>query len=74
MSPKVIPSDFTHWDSYPSLYKGNHRDYYFSLLPTGVLIPFLIIPNGDSWRDPILSFKALYTLRGVYQVSESTHL
>ena len=73
MSPEVIPSDHTHWDSHPSLYEGNHPDYYFSLLPIGVPIPFLTIPNGDSWWDPILSFKALYILHGVYQVSESTH-
>ena len=50
MSPKVIPSNYTHWDSQPSLYKGNHWDYYFSILPTGVPIPFLTIPNGDSYR------------------------
>ena len=73
MNPKVIPSDYAHGDSHPSLYKGNHWDYYFSFLPISVPVLFLTIPNGDSWRDPILSFKAFYTLSRVYQVSKSTH-
>ena len=66
MSPKVIPSDNAHRDSYPTLYKGNHWDYHFTLLPFLVPFPLLKIPNGDSWRDSILSFKALYILHGVY--------
>ena len=73
MSPKVAPSDGTYCDSHPSLYKGNHRDYHFSFLPFLVPFSFLTIPNEHSWRNPILSSKALYTLLGVYQIRESTH-
>ena len=50
MDSKVIPSDCTYEDSHPSLYKGNHWDYDFSLLPISVLVPFLTVPNGDSGR------------------------
>ena len=48
MSPKVVPSDSAHGDSHPTLYKGNHWDYHFSLLPFLVPFPFLTIPNKDS--------------------------
>ena len=53
MSPKVVPSDFTHVDSYPSFYKSNHWDHYLSLLPTFVPLPLFTVPNAYSWRDPI---------------------
>ena len=69
----LIPNDCAYGDSHPSLYEGNHRDYHFPLLPLSMSIPFFTVSNEDSWGDSILSFKALYTLCRVYQVSESTH-
>ena len=74
MSYQIIPIDFAHGDSHLSLYEGNHQDYHFSFLPLGVPVPLFIVSNGDPLRDSISSFKALYILWGVYQVSKSTHL
>ena len=68
MSNQVIPSYSTDRDSYPSLYKGDHKDYYFSLLPYSVPFPLFAIPNRNPRWNSILSFKALYTLWGVYKV------
>ena len=66
MGNKVIPSNSIHRDSHPSLYKGNHRDHNFSLLLIGVPPSLFAILNKHSWWDLVLSFKALYTLGGVY--------
>ena len=74
MGHQVIPSDSTHGDSHPPLYEGNYKDYHFSLLPLCIPVPLFIVPNGNPLWDSILSFKALYTLWGVYQVSKSAHL
>ena len=74
MGNKVVPSHSTHGDSHPSLYKGNYRDYYFPFLPQGVPLPSVAMPNGNPKWNTITSFKALYTLWGVYKTSESTHL
>ena len=73
MRPKVVPSNSTHRDSHPSFYKGNHRDYYLSLLLVFVLLPLFTVPNSYPWRDPVQSSKALYSLLRVYQTFESTH-
>ena len=62
MSPKVIPSDSAYRDSHPFLYKGNHRDYHLSFLTSLMLLPFLTIPNRQSWWNPILSSKILHIL------------
>ena len=59
MGPKVVPSNRSHRDSYPSFYKGNHWDYHLSLLPLLMPLPFLTIFNRDSGWDPIPSFEAL---------------
>ena len=61
MSNKVVPSHSTHGDSHPSLYKGNHRDYYFSLLPQGMPLPPTTIPNGNPRRNLVAGFKAINT-------------
>ena len=74
MGYQVIPKNSTHRDSHPSFYEGNHRDYHFSLLSLGIPIPLFTVPNGNPLWDSISSFKAFYTLWGVYQVSKSTHL
>ena len=66
MGPKIIPGYGANRDSHPALYEGNHRDHYFSLLPVSVPLPLFTIPNTYSWKDPILSPKALYSLLGVY--------
>ena len=71
MSSKVIPSDGTHRDSHRTLYKGDHWDHHFSLLPFFVPLSFLTVPNAYSWRDPVLSLKALYSLLIVYQTLKS---
>ena len=72
MNPKVVPGYSTHRNSHPTLYEGNNSDYYFSLLPLLVPFSFLTISNECSWRNPIQSSKTLYSLLGVYQMSEST--
>ena len=72
MSYQVIPSDSAHGDSPSLLYEGNYQDYHFSFLPMGEPVPLFIVSNGDPLWDSISSFKALYVLWGVYQMSEST--
>ena len=52
MGSKVVLSNYTHGDSHPSFYKGNHRDNYLSLLPIFVPLTLFIVPNAYSWRDP----------------------
>ena len=74
MGPKIVPSDYSHGNSHPTLYKGNHWDDHFSRLPFLVPFPFLTIPNRDSRWDFELSFKVLNTFRRVYQVGKSTYL
>ena len=59
MSSKVVPGDGAHGNPHPTLYAGNHWDYHFSLLPFFMPLSLLIVSNGYSCRDPILSFKAL---------------
>ena len=73
MSSKVVPIDGTHGNSHPNLYEGNHWDYYFSLLPIFMPLPLFTVPNAYFLRDPILSFKAHYSLLKVYKTLESTH-
>ena len=72
MGLKVVP-DSTHRDCHPSFYEGNHQDYYLSPLPIFVPLTLFTIPNAYSWKDPILSLKALYSLLRVYQILKSTH-
>ena len=74
MGDEVIPSHPTHRDSYPSFYEGNCEDYHFSVLPHGVPFPLAAISNGSPRRNTVVNFKALYTFRGIYQVSKSAHL
>ena len=73
MGPKIVSSNSTHRDPYPSFYEGNHWDYYFSLLPIFVPLPLFIVPYTYFRRDPILGLKILYSFLGVYQTLESTH-
>ena len=73
MSPKIIAGYGAYGDSHPALYEGNYWDHYLSLWPIFVPLPFFTVPNAYSWKDPILSPKALYSLLRVYQTLESTH-
>ena len=66
MSPKVVLGDSAHGDSHPSLYKGNHRDYHFSLLPFLVSFPFGTIYDKHSRWNAILSSKVLDILCRYY--------
>ena len=70
------PSDSTHGNSHSPFYEGSHWDYHFSLLSFGKPVPLFTISNvsnGNPLWDSISSFKALYILWGVYQMSKSTH-
>ena len=73
MSSKVVSSDSTHRDFHPSLYEGNHRDYYLLDLPILESLTLTIVPNAYSWGDPITSPKVFYPLLGVYQTLKCTH-
>ena len=73
MGPKIVPSNSTHRDCHPFFFEGNHQDYDLSPLPVFVPLSLFTIPNAYSWRDPILSLKALYSLIGVYQTLKSTN-
>lgn len=73
MDLKVVSGNGTHRDSHPSFYKGNHWDYYFSLLLIFVPLLLFTVSHTYSRRDPILSPKVVYSLLGVYQTLESTH-
>ena len=59
MGSNIILGYDAHRDSHPALYEGNHRDYYFSLLPVSVPLPLFTIPNTYPWRNPILGSEVL---------------
>ena len=73
MGPKIIPGYSAHGDPHPTLYEGNHWDYYLSLLPVFMPLSLFTVPDAYAWRDPILSPKVLYPLLRVYQTLKSTH-
>ena len=74
MSPKIVSSNCTHRDCHPSIYEGDHRDYYLTLLPFLKPLSFLTVPNVYVWWDPVLSPKGCYSPLRVYQAFESTHV
>ena len=39
MGPKIIPSHGTHGNPHPTLYKEDHWDHHFSLLPFCATLP-----------------------------------
>ena len=65
MGLKVIPGNGAYGDSYPAFYEGNHGDYYLSLSPIFMPLPFFAVPNAYSWGNPVTSPKVLYPLLGV---------
>ena len=74
MGNQEIPSYSTHRDPYPSLYKGNHRDYHLSFCSQGM--PFSLKAMSDrnlNWYV-ITGLKAFYALNSIYQASKSTHI
>ena len=73
MSSKVVSSDSTHRDFHPSLYEGNHQDYYLPDLPILMPLAFTTVLNASSWGDPITSPKVFYPLLGVYWTLKFTH-
>ena len=61
MGPKVVSGNSTHRESYPSIYKGNHWDNYFSLLPICVPSSLFTVFSSYSFRDTILSPKIFHS-------------